>query len=160
MSQYRFDTIQSSLNAPRTLFRQPHNYKTTFNGGKLIPVYCKEVLPGDTWSIDISAVVRELTLLNPVMDNSYIQFDCFFVKMVDIFDKTKQFFGENETGVWTESNDYEIPSTKLDLLTGSNVLKSCKIGDYFGLPVGNFDDTSINETFNILPLRGYSLIYN
>ena len=158
MSLYRYDTLVSNLNAPRTLFRQPHNYKTTFNAGSLIPVYCKEVLPGDSFNINISAVVRELTLLNPVMDNSYIQFDCFFVKWVDIWDKTKQFFGENETGIWTETNDYVIPSGKFDLQTKSNQIQSCSLGDYFGLPVGiKFSEA---ESVNYLPLRGYSLIYN
>lgn len=159
MSQYRFDTIKSTLNAPRTLFTQPHNYKTTFNAGKLIPVYCKEVLPGDTWSINLSAVVRELTLLNPVMDNSYIQFDAFFVKMVDIWDKTKQFFGENETGVWTETNEYEMPSSFMDIANGSNQLYSCTLGDYFGLPVG-VAEVDQSEKVNYLPLRGYPLVYN
>lgn len=158
MSQYRYDINLAKVNAKRTMFKVPHNYKTTMNAGDLIPVKCVEVLPGDTWADKVSAVIRELTLLNPVMDNLYIQFDAFFVPNRIIWNQTKQFFGENETGIWTQTNDYTIPSAKLVLHDNSNMLSSGSLGDYFGLPV-NVDDEA-EETFNYLPLRAYAMIWN
>lgn len=159
MSQYRYDINLAKVNAKRTMFRIPHNYKTTMNAGDLIPVKCVEVLPGDTWADKVSAVIRELTLLNPVMDNLYIQFDAFFVPYRIIWNQTKQFFGENETGIWTQTNDYSMPCGYLNLGDTTNQLESGSLGDYFGLPVNasNHDDTS---DINYLPLRAYAMIWN
>lgn len=159
MNQYRYDINMATIEAPRTQFRIPHNYKTTFNAGELIPVCCEEILPGDSWSKDLSGVCRELTLLNPVMDNSYIQFDAFFVPWRIIWNHTKQFFGENDTGIWTQTHEYEIPSGALDLHGSHNQISSGSLGDYFGLPVGVAEDAG-QETFNYLPLRAYAEIWN
>lgn len=158
METYKYDLNKAKIDTPRTLFRIPHNYKTTLNAGDLIPTFCEETLPGDTWSIDISAVIRELTLLNPVMDNSYIQFDAFFCPMRLTWNHTKQFFGENDTGVWTQTNDYLIPSDHLNISTNKNTLSVGSLGDYFGLPIVEPDSNT--ATFSYLPLRGYALIWN
>ena len=36
---------------PRSTFRTQHGHKTTFDAGLLIPIYCDEVLPGDTYTL-------------------------------------------------------------------------------------------------------------
>lgn len=156
--KYEYGANVATIGSARSAFRIPHNYKTTFNAGDLIPVYCEEVLPGDTCICDLSAVCRELTPLTPVMDNAYIEFDAFFVPMRLVWDYTKQFFGENDTGVWTQNSEYEIPTGNLNCSSDTNSISTGSLGDYFGLPVGisNTDET----TFNYLPLRAYALIYN
>ena len=42
-------------------FFQPHGLHTTFDSGKLIPIYLKEVLPNDVRKLKWSAVTRLLT---------------------------------------------------------------------------------------------------
>ena len=158
MANPYYDMSKAKIEQSRSLFRIPHNYKTTLNAGDLIPV-CQpiEVVPGDTFKIDISAVCRELTLLNPVMDNSYLEINAFYVPMHTIWDNTKQFFGENETGIWDNMIEREMPSEFFNMTTGDNTFVECSIGDYFG--IFSKADSDLN-TFNTLPLRAYAAIYN
>ena len=40
---------------PRSRFNVQTSHKTTFDAGKLIPIYVDEVLPGDTFSLSCTA---------------------------------------------------------------------------------------------------------
>ena len=40
---------------PRSAFNIESGYKTTFDAGQLVPVYCEEVLPGDTFKLRMTA---------------------------------------------------------------------------------------------------------
>ena len=46
------------MKASRTRFNRDQTVLTTFDSGELIPFYVDEVLPGDTFSIDTSAIIR------------------------------------------------------------------------------------------------------
>ena len=35
----------------RSSFDRSHTLKTTLNGGYLVPIFCDEVLPGDTFNL-------------------------------------------------------------------------------------------------------------
>ena len=61
---------------PRSSFRIQSTCKTTFDAGYLVPVYCEEVLPGDSAQVQMTAFARLATPIFPVMDNLYI--DSFF----------------------------------------------------------------------------------
>jgi Capsid protein (F protein). len=51
---------------PRSSFNRSHGHKTTFDAGKLIPIYVDEALPGDTFNMDMSAFARMATPLHPI----------------------------------------------------------------------------------------------
>lgn len=52
----------------------------TISQGALMPFYCEEVLPFDTWEIDLGTSIRNLqTQVHPVMDDAYCDFYWFFV---------------------------------------------------------------------------------
>ena len=53
----------------RTKFDRSHVYKTTFDSGKLIPVFVDEVLPGDTCRLSVRYFSRLATPVKPIMDN-------------------------------------------------------------------------------------------
>ena len=57
---------------PRSRFKMERTHKTTFDAGNLIPIFCEEVLPGDTWSVRMTAFARLATPLFPVMDNLHL----------------------------------------------------------------------------------------
>ena len=63
----------------RTKFDRSHVYKTTFDSGKLIPVFVDEVLPGDTSSLRVRYFSRLATPVKPIMDNIYLDWFFFFV---------------------------------------------------------------------------------
>ena len=54
-------------------------HTTSFNAGHIIPIYCNEVLPHDTFSIDVDSVVRQATLRVPSMDRAIIDIFAYFV---------------------------------------------------------------------------------
>ena len=51
---------------------------TSFNAGRLVPIYCREILPNETISINIDAVIREVTMKTPVLGGLLCDFYAFF----------------------------------------------------------------------------------
>lgn len=67
------------LSAPRSKFAMPFKHKTTFNAGLVIPVFSYgDILPGDTFSVDMSSLVRMSTPVFPTMDDAYLDVYWFF----------------------------------------------------------------------------------
>ena len=149
-----FSQNPPSLDISRSVFDRINNHKTTFNAGKLYPVYLQEVLPGDTVSMDTSFLVRMTTPIFPVMDNAFLDLFWFFVPNRLVWDKWKEFNGENNVNAWEQQIDYEVPSLYGDQPGDSFAAKS--LADYFCLPT----DVDMFEKINILPFRGYQLIWN
>ena len=75
MSNYNFATVPKA-EIQRSSFDRSHTWKGTFDAGKLIPFYVDEVLPGDTFNLDVSMLCRLATPIVPFMDNVYL--DTFF----------------------------------------------------------------------------------
>ena len=57
----------------RSSFDRSHGLKTTFDAGYLIPIFCDEALPGDTFNVNMTAFARMATPIFPVMDNIYME---------------------------------------------------------------------------------------
>jgi len=64
---------------PRSSFLRESAHKTTFDAGYLIPVYCDEVLPGDSFKMRSVMMARMSTPIFPLMDNLYLDTFWFFV---------------------------------------------------------------------------------
>lgn len=139
----------------RTKFDRSHVYKTTFDSGKLIPVFVDEVLPGDTCRLNVRYFSRLATPVKPIMDNIYLDWFFFFVPNRLVWDHWQNFCFEQEDP--DDSTDYVCPTTSLvgkadDTLHGVGTL-----WDYFGLPTGLPNTIS---GINALPFRGVYLIWN
>ena len=46
------------MERPRSKFDRSHQLLTTINEGDLVPIYCDEVLPGDTAQIHLNGLIR------------------------------------------------------------------------------------------------------
>lgn len=136
----------------RSRFDRSHAYKTTFDAGKLIPVFVDEVLPGDTFTLNATAFARLATPLKPIMDNMYLDTHFFFVPYRLIWDHWQEFMGERRNPD-DDPGDYSVPQTNINLgnLDGST------LADYFGLPVR---PSVGNVSVSALPFRAYALIWN
>lgn len=137
----------------RTKFDRSHVYKTTFDSGKLIPVFVDEVLPGDTTRMSVNYFARLATPIKPIMDNIYLDWFFFFVPNRLVWEHWQNFCFEQEDP--DDSTDYVIPtiyshSSIENLLIGS-------LWDYFGLPVNTTHDIS---GISALPFRAVYLIWN
>lgn len=62
-----------SAEIPRSSFDRSHGCKTTFDAGKLIPVFVDEALPGDTFNLRMTAFGRLATPIHPFMDNLFME---------------------------------------------------------------------------------------
>lgn len=137
----------------RTKFDRSHVYKTTFDSGKLIPVFVDEVLPGDTTRMSVNYFARLATPIKPIMDNIYLDWFFFFVPNRLVWEHWQNFCFEQEDP--DDSTDYVIPTVSA---TGnSNNAYIGSLWDYFGLPVNTSGNLS---GVSALPFRGVYLIYN
>lgn len=139
------------IDMSRSTFDRSHSVKTTFNVGDIIPFYVDEVLPGDTFNVKTSKVVRLQTLLTPMMDNIYLDTYFFFVPNRLTWQHWKEFNGENTQSAWLPSVEYSVPQLTAPA-GGWNV---GTIADYMGIPTGVG-----NLSVNALPFRAYALIMN
>lgn len=145
-----------SAEIQRSVFDRSSDHKTSFNVGDLIPFYIDEVLPGDTFDVTTSKVVRSQTMLTPIMDNLYLDTYYFFVPNRLVWKHWKEFCGENTAGAWAPTVEYTIPS----IAAPSGGFTSGTIADYMGLPVGVEWTASDELSPSALPFRAYALICN
>lgn len=145
-----------TIDIRRSRFERTSTHKTTFNAGQLVPFYIDEVLAGDTHSVDMSMVVRMTTPIKPIMDNIYMDSYFFFVPMRLLWDKFKEFMGQNDSTPWDDTTELEIPYLKPPV-GGWNV---GTVADYFGIPTGvDFSDDT-ESCPSALPFRAYAMIWN
>jgi len=136
---------------PRSSFDRSSSLKTAFDAGKLIPIFVDECLPGDTFNLSASLFGRLATPIKPLLDNLYLETFWFFVPNRLVWDNWERFNGAQSNP--DDSTDYEIPTQ-----TAGSVRATNSLYDYMGLPTSG--QTSGDITYNILPFRGYRLIYN
>lgn len=137
----------------RTKFDRSHVYKTTFDAGKLIPVFVDEVLPGDTTRMSVNYFARLATPIKPIMDNIYLDWFFFFVPNRLVWEHWQNFCFEQEDP--DDNTDYVIPTVSASTATNNSLIGS--LWDYFGLPVNTSGNIS---GISALPFRGVYLIYN
>ncbi len=154
-----FSDVPVNLDLQRSKFQRNFNHKTTFKEGDLVPVYFDEVLPGDTFSVDSSFLIRMATPIFPVMDNAAIDLYFFFVPNRLVWDHWQQFCGENTSAPWVQTTEYQIPQINFSKNDGmfSYGATNYSVMNYFGIPsvVAN-SGLSVSD----LPNRAYRLIWN
>lgn len=150
-AESRFAINPTSIDIGRSTFDRSASVKTSFNVGEIIPFYIDEVLPGDTFNVRTSKVVRLQTLLTPVMDNIYLDTYFFFVPNRLVWKHWKEFNGENTESAWIPATEYEVPQIKAPA-GGWSV---GTIADYLGIPTG-----VPNIEVSALPFRAYALCIN
>ena len=133
----------------RSRFDRSSSVKTTFNVGDIVPFYVDEVLPGDTFDIKTSKVIRMQSLVTPVMDNIYLDTYFFFVPNRLTWEHWQQFNGENTESAWLPTTEYQVPQ----LTAPSGGWSIGTIADYMGIPTG-----VAGLSVNALPFRAYALI--
>lgn len=155
MSRHMFSAVPH-IYRPRSQFSRDHTLKTTFDTGYLVPVYCDEVLPGDTKKVSDVHFARMSTPIFPVMDDLYFDTFYFFVPSRLVWEHWENFMFQREDPLdQDEKTDYVIPTLTLKK-------SDCVVGDifdHFGLPVCNKHFTG-QISVNSLPFRCYNRIWN
>jgi hypothetical protein len=133
----------------RSSFDRSHGFKTTFDSGLLIPCLVDEVLPGDTFNVNMTGFARLATPIYPIMDNMFLDTHFFSVPMRLVWDNWEKFNGaQTNPG---DSIDFTIPT----MTSPAGGYANESLSDYFAIPtkVAGLTHSSIWH-------RAYNLIYN
>ncbi|WNK14985.1 MAG: major capsid protein [Microvirus sp.] len=139
---------------PRSSFKMQKNLKTAFSFSYLVPIFCEEVLPGDTWRGRATVVARTATPIVPVFDNWHLETFFFYVPNRIVWTNWKKFMGEQANPA--DSIAYTIPQ----VVSPNGGYPIGSLYDYFGLPTVGQVTGGVNVSNSVLPLRMYNLIYN
>lgn len=153
VSAHEFSMIPRA-EIPRSSFQMDKGLKTTFDSGYIVPIFCEEVLPGDTWNLRMTAFARLATPIFPVMDNIHLESFFFFVPNRLVWTNWEKFMGEQRAP--GDSISFVIPQ----VVSAANGFVVGSIFDYFGLPTVGQVAGGSTVSVSALPLRGYNLIFN
>lgn len=161
VSNHSFSLIPRA-EIPRSVFDRSHNRKMSMDADYLVPIYCDEVLPGDSFKLDTTHFARLTSpLTTPVMDNLYLDMFWFFVPNRLVWNNWQKMCGEQENP--GDSTDFLVPQIKFD---STHPVEVGSIYDAFGLPLFHGTQATTAPTqrgemrVNSLPFRAYNLIYN
>jgi hypothetical protein len=133
---HSFSKIPGPQN-PRSVFNRSRKHITTIGPRYLYPIYVDEILPGDTVNMDASFFARFTTLINPPMDNVYLDVMAFYSPERLLWSNWEKFQGAiDNVGDETSTDDYELPYVWEDD-PGEPVgftVDAFSIFDYMGLP--------------------------
>lgn len=147
-------TMIPKADIPRSSFDCQSTHKTTFDAGSLVPVYVDEVLPGDTFKLNMTAFARLSTPLYPIMDNMVMDSFFFFVPNRLIWSNWQKFMGQQANP--SDSISYVIPQQ----VSPTNGYAIGSLQDYMGLPTVGQVDTGRTVSHCAFWPRAYNLIWN
>lgn len=177
------NTLFTSVKTPRVplnRFDLSFDRIGTFKMGKLYPIICKEMLPGDRFRVRTDSLVRTMPLSSPAFGRLRMYIHYFFVPNRLVWDNWEDFITGGESGQDTHVPPFiswknlSIGNLSGYASTGENdtIIYKPENGlvAAFGLPVqpasGNPDIIAKANGFNtttpvsVLPFRAYRLIWN
>lgn len=178
------NTLFTSVKTPRVplnRFDLSFDRIGTFKMGKLYPIICKEMLPGDRFRVRTDSLVRTMPLSSPAFGRLRMYIHYFFVPNRLVWDNWEDFITGGESGEDTHVPPYLPWST----LVGADFQARSKSDDQgnwtytpedglvaaFGLPTqpyaggnvveaGVANGISTTTPISVLPFRAYRLIWN
>lgn len=149
-----------TIDIQRSKFDLSHGYKTTLDGGYLVPILTQEMLPGDTWSCKATQLCRMTTPIVPFMDNLRVSYFFFAVPKRLLWDNFEDFItGSHKGKLGTTHTTYPTCKVYSSKTTSSvaNKWSAGSVFDYMGIPdpaEGKYLEV------NALPLRAVHLCWN
>lgn len=149
-AQHTFSKVPQ-INIPRSSFDRSHGRKMTFDAGYLNVFYRDWMLPGDTFKLDATIVVRlsSTALTKPIMDNLYLETFFFFCPTRLVWTNFPKFMGEKVNP--SDSTTYLIPT----LPTPATGVVSGSLTNQLGIPF-----FAASKNINSLWHRMYNLTWN
>lgn len=155
----------------KSSFNLSHQRTMSLNFGAITPILCREVLPGDKWSLQQEHLLKFAPLVSPLMHNMDVYTHYFFVPNRLIWDEFQDFISGQSLDTNGQIIEPIHPYVRLgELIDGDASTQSTKgsIWDYLGYPVydagyggtDNIQDAAYVLPISSLPLRAFSLIWN
>ena len=133
---------------------------TTFNAGDIVPIYCREVLPGESVRMRVDSVIRQTTLLTPTMGSMFVDICAYFVPNRIVNESWNNVMGENTSSFWTAPEVELAPLYEYEGDSGSVQIPVGSVADYYGLPTQQAIPANVLAAMHDLEFRGYLAIYN
>lgn len=158
------------VSLPRSKFDLSFEHKTTIPAGRLIPVCMQEVLPGDSFTMSETALLRFASpLVTPLMDTLELKFEWFFVPNRLVDKGWQEFMGEQSfvgQATWNSVSPSMSVSEQLpynDSVSGVECYTD--LLRYAGIPFDILDEYSafVGRTaryVNMLPFKAYWKIWD
>lgn len=136
------------IKKPRSIFPIQKSRKQTMKASYLIPIFFEEVIPGDTWNVNMTAFIRMLPQVAPPMDNLVCSTFFFYDPCRLEWENFTKQHGERKNP--NDSIDYITPTISCP----DGGFKAKSLQDYLGKPIGvDIKTTAFGE-------RMYNRIYN
>lgn len=159
-SSYTYGSVPMVYHS-RSKFDLSYSHKTTGNVGQLLPLYCQEVYPGDSFKCDASIVARlTSSFLKPVMDNLFCDVMFFFVPSRTVFDQWAEIFGENNQSAYARQTTVSAPVISGGAGSTVQVAQPGTLASYLGIPFTTMGVIGTLGGINVLPFRAYAKVYN
>lgn len=146
----------SARRPKRNVFNLSHSVKMSTQMGRLTPILCEEVVPGDKFRGNTNALVRLAPMLAPVMQEINVYTHFFFVPNRLLWNEWEDFI----TGGRDGTSSPVFPRFRL---TGNELITQMgnrSLADYLGVSYGQPTASTNTVDISQLPFRAYQLIYN
>ena len=178
------NTLFTSVKTPRVplnRFDLSFDRIGTFKMGKLYPIICKEMLPGDRFRVRTDSLVRTMPLSSPAFGRLRMYIHYFFVPNRLVWDNWEDFITGGESG----EDTHVPPYAQWSDLIGADFQARSKSDDKgnwtytpedglvaaFGLPAQPYAGSNVADAgvangistttpISVLPFRAYRLIWN
>ena len=117
-----------SIFQKRSVFDLSHDRKFSCDMGKLVPILCEEVLPGDTFKVKTDLVLRLAPMLAPMMHRVDVFTHYFYVPTRILHDNWENFITGGKNG----QDATPVPIVR----SPAGGFSPGSLWDYFGLPTG------------------------
>jgi hypothetical protein len=151
-----------TIDAPRSKFDISQGHKFTMDAGWLVPIYWTDVLPGDTFNVNMSVFARLSTPEFPIMDNMYCDVHWFYAPQRLLQDNFRKMMGEQvDPG---DSIDYTFPcitgtaASDADSALTTDAGRTSALMNYFGIPDG-ITGNSVTD-IRRCPFSMYNFVFN
>lgn len=166
----RFASNPVNLDLKRSTFKRPFEFKCTMKEGKLYPIMVDEILPGDTYHVNVNSLIRSITPAVPVMDNAYADIFAFWVPN-RIATKNpndwQKICGENFNTAWAPASEATLINTGNTETYYQILPKPNSVAAYMGVAPYPGDSSSIEDDesykacrINVMPFIAYGRIWN
>lgn len=145
MAKNPFSPNKSFVNKPnRNAFDLSFSNHLSFSFGQLVPVMCKEVLPGDSFKIDSALGLRFMPLAFPIQTKCRAHVHFFYQRLKNIWSESEDFLYGNDK---LQGRSIVPPYLAFDRgqFQGIDNLRTCSLGDYLGLPTVSYNIASLGD---------------
>ena len=151
MSKNPFKMTPPPLDPKRNSFDLSYANNLTMKIGDLVPVMCKEVIPGDSFTIDPKFAIRFMPMQFPVQTRMRADLHFFYVRTRNLWKNWKKFIGD------THEHVHPFISQ-----TDPSFFNNGSLADYLGVPTSTVSSQLFTPQYlanDYVPSSGYGNYY-